>query len=168
MLSHTGSLLLVCINQNLRYKKRTWYDMPRSLDREMLKWKRKDIGYSRLDDVRGEIKREGYVRRWQNPRPHKKDGTWNGSYATGQLTWKGCCWLATMGQVVNRPSWSVAKKYWKAESKPTTRENVPKSQGKLPTQHGYVPYFNDPYQDLPPPSGPLTHEEIVKRMKKEG
>jgi len=168
MLSRTAELTLININKNLKYKKRTWYDTPRDLDIKMLSWQGKVIGISRLDDVRGELKNSSYVKRWHKQRPRNSEGQYQGSYANGQLTLKGCYYLRSRGNEVYRPAWGVAKKYHNPKKPETaTRDKVPEPKEKIPSGASAPTFFIDPYQDLPPPSGPLTHEEIVEWMKKD-
>ncbi|MBA7687824.1 hypothetical protein ES703_96297 [subsurface metagenome] len=143
MLSQSAGLLLLCNNQILKYKKRTWFDQPRSHDQTMLGWKDKFIGISRIDDIRGELKKGDYVFRRQGPRQDKNTGRWAGSYATGQLTLKGCYQIVKHGNTVHRPAWGVAKKYYNPK-KPTcgTQEKTPEPQDKHPPQQGENPYLD--------------------------
>jgi len=159
MISQSANLLLTCHNKNMKYKKRTWCNTPRSLDITMLAWLGKKIGLSRLDDIRGELKRQKYVKRWQTPYRNKENGQWTGSKSSTQLTLKGCQHLSKQGILIYRPAWSTAKKHYNIESLPATRVTIPAARDKVPKTQGINPYIDPGFRrslDLPeiPPFDP--------------
>ena len=111
--------MLALANKNMKHYRRTWWNYPRQAEQTWLSaWYKKTIGLSWLDDNRAVLKKEVWVRRWQSGR-RNPEGTFHGSEARGQFTWKTVCYLSSLGIVVFREVYALAKRAWTAQNLPT-------------------------------------------------
>jgi len=95
-----------------------------------------------IDDCLGWLKQNKYVVSYRNYGRYS-DGTVFAKASNRQLTRKSLALLSKGGKSVPHYLWGVAKKIL-SPSKPetATRDEVPKSQGKFPAQHGENPYLD--------------------------
>lgn len=120
--------MLFLANKNMIRYKRTWYNYPRNSEIEWLKgWFRRTIGLSWLDDNRGILKKNGWVRRWQTGK-RKEGGIFRGSEGRGQFTWRTVCALQSRGILVLREVYALAKK------STASRPEQPPSGAARPTE----------------------------------
>lgn len=111
--------MLFLANKNMKHYGRSWYNYPRDAEIGWLKrWHGRIVGLSWLDDNRGILKKEGWVRRWQTGK-RKEGGIFRGSEARGQFTWKTVSALASRGITVFRGVYALAKRSFKPKEPQT-------------------------------------------------
>lgn len=139
--------MLFLANKNMKHFERTWYNYPRDAEVGWLKrWHGRIIGLSWLDDNRGILKKNGWVRRWQSGK-RGDGGSFRGSEARGQFTWKTVCALASRGIVVFRGVYALAKRSIKpAPSSTATRREDLKTQSDSLRKPGYNPFADSTFR----------------------